>query len=44
MKEAVVVDSNDIKAILAEKLNVSEKNVIQSKYSYTIILEKEEAE
>lgn len=42
MRDALVVDSNDIKEILAEKFNVPEKNVIQSKYSYTIILDKEE--
>lgn len=42
MKNAVVVDSNDIKAIIAKEFDVPEKNVIQSKYSYTVILDKEE--
>ena len=44
MKDAKVLESNDIKAIIAEKFGVPEKNVIQSKYSYTVILEDEEEE
>ena len=40
MKEAIVVDANDIKKILAEKFNVPESNIIKSQYSYTVILEK----
>lgn len=39
MKNAVVVDANDIKIILAEKFNVPVENVIKSQYSYTIIAE-----
>lgn len=42
MKDALVVDANDIKAILAEKFNVPESNVIKSQYSYTVILEGKE--
>jgi len=42
MKQAVVVDANDIKKILAEKFDVPEENVFKSQYSYTITLEKEE--
>lgn len=38
MKSAVVLDSNDIKAILAEKFGVPESDVIKSQYSYTVIL------
>ena len=42
MKKAIVVDSNDIKKILAEKYDVPVENVIKSQYSYTVILDKEE--
>lgn len=41
MKKAIVVDADDIKAILAEKFGVDEKNVIKSQYSYTVITEKD---
>ena len=44
MKKAVVVDSGDIKKILAEKFNVPEENVIKSQYSFTIIMEGEQSE
>ena len=40
MKEAIVIDANDIKKMLAEKYNVPESNIIKSQYSYTVILEK----
>ena len=39
MKNAIVLEPNDIKKILAEKFNVPENNVIKSQYSYTIIKE-----
>lgn len=38
MKEAIVIDANDIKKWLAEKYNVPESNIIKSQYSYTVIL------
>lgn len=38
MKNAIVIDANDIKRILAERYNVPESNVIKSQYSYTVIL------
>lgn len=44
MKKAIVLDSNDIKAILAEKYGVPEKNVIKSQYSYTIAFEEEKGD
>jgi hypothetical protein len=44
MRNAIVVDTNDIKKILAEKYGVSESNVIKSQYSYTVILEPEKKE
>jgi len=37
MKDAFVVDSNDIKKILSEHFGVPEGNVVKSQYSYTII-------
>ena len=42
MKNAIVLDANDIKKILAEKYGVSEKNVIKSQYSFTVIKDEEE--
>lgn len=44
MKNAVVVEADDIKQILADKYNVPTKNVIKSQYSYTVILEDDEDE
>ena len=41
MRKAVVIDSNDIKALLAEKFGVPETDVIKSQYSYTVILKEE---
>lgn len=39
MKDAVVVDANDVKEILAEHFKVPPENVIRSQYTYTVILE-----
>ena len=44
MRNAVVYDPEDIKAILAEKHGVQPKDVIRNQYSYTVILDKEEKE
>lgn len=44
MKQAIVLDSNDIKKIIAEKFGVSEENVIKSQYSYTVITEDKDDE
>ena len=44
MKQAIVLDSNDIKKIIAEKFGVPEENVIKSQYSYTVITEDESEE
>ncbi len=41
MKKAIVVDTKDIKKILAEHFDVPEDNVIKSQYSYTVITEEE---
>lgn len=42
MKDAIVVDANDVKEILAKHFNVPTENVIKSQYSYTVITEKSE--
>lgn len=39
MKNAIVVESSDIKGILAEHFHVKPENVISSKYSYTVVLD-----
>lgn len=39
MKNAYVLDCDEIKEILAEKFHVPVKNVIKSQYSYTVILD-----
>lgn len=44
MKKALVIDKNDIKAILAEKFGVDEKDVIASQYSWTVVLDDSEGE
>lgn len=41
MKNAIVLDSNDIKKLIAEKYGVSEDAVIKSQYSYTVITDKD---
>ena len=41
MKQAVVVDANEVREILAEKFQVPVENVIKSQYSYTVITEKD---
>lgn len=42
MKQAVVIDANEVREILAEKFGVPVENVIKSQYSFTVILEKKE--
>ena len=44
MKNAKVIEPNDIKKILAEKFYVPESNFIKSQYSYTVVLESEVTE
>ena len=39
MKNAVVIDSNEVKAILAKHFGVPESNIIKMQYSYAIITE-----
>ena len=38
MKQAIVIDANEVREILAEKFQVPVENVIKSQYSYTVIL------
>lgn len=38
MKKAIVIEQSDMKKILADYFNVSEKDVIKSQYSYTVIM------
>lgn len=38
MKQAVVIDANEVLEILAEKFGVPVESVIKSQYSYTVIL------
>ena len=42
MKNAIVLEQEDIRKLIAEKYGVDIKNVIKSQYSYTVILDKEE--
>ena len=44
MKNAIVLDQNDIKRILAEKYGVKEADIIKSQYSYIIVKPDEEGE
>ena len=44
MKNAIVLDANDIKKIIAEKYGIKESAVIKSQYSYTVILPEESGE
>ena len=42
MKKAIVLNSKDIKEILAKYFNVPENKVVKSQYSYTVIIESED--
>ena len=44
MKEAIVLETNDIKEILAKHFNVPPENVIKSQYTYTVVLEEKKNE
>ena len=43
LKQAVVIDANEVREILAEKFQVPMENVIKSQYSYTVILPQKDA-
>lgn len=38
MRNAIVLDANDIRKILAERYGVDEKDIIKSQYSFTIMV------
>lgn len=42
MKQAVVIDANEVREILAEKFGVPVENVIKSQHSFTVILNSKE--
>ena len=42
MKRAIMLEQSDIKKLIAEKYQVSEKNVIKNQFSYTVILDPDE--
>ena len=44
MRNAIVLDTNDIKKILAQKYEVPESNIIKSQYSFTVILDDDATE
>lgn len=44
MKQAIVIDANKVRELLAEKFEVPVENVIKSQYSYTVILEKKQTD
>lgn len=44
MRNAVVVDANDVKDILAKHFGVSPENVIRSQYTYTVIIDEKNDE
>lgn len=41
MKDAKILDSNDIKKLIAEKFGVPIENVIKMQYSYAVVLSEE---
>lgn len=44
MKNAIVLEQSDIKAIIAEKYGVDEKSVFKTQYSYIVTLDDEKKE
>ena len=44
MKRAIVLDVKDIKKLIMEKYDVAESDIIKSAYSYTVIMDADEAE
>lgn len=41
MKQAIVLDQNDIKVLICEKYGVKPESVIKSQYSFTVVTEEE---
>lgn len=44
MQDAIILNTKDVKQILAKYFNVDPKNVVKSQYSWTIIKDDEESE
>lgn len=44
MQDAIVLNTKDVKQILAKHFKVDPKNVVKSQYSWTIIKDDEESE
>ena len=44
MKNAVMLDANDIKKLIAKEFNVPESNVVKSQYTYTVAIEEDSKE
>jgi len=44
MKQAIVIDANEVRELLAEKFEAPVENVIKSQCSYTVILEKKQTD
>ena len=42
MKQAVVLETEDVKKIIAEHFKVDGKNVIKSQYTFTVVKEEKE--
>ncbi len=44
MKDAKILDANEIKKMIAEKFNVPIENVIKMQYSFAVVLNDKEKE
>ena len=44
MKKAIVLDTNDIKSIIAKHFGVDESKVIKSQYSWTVVTDNEDTD
>lgn len=44
MKPAIVLEQSDVKAIIAEKYGVDEKEVIKTQYSYIVLTGEEKTD
>ena len=44
MKKAIVLDTNDIKSIIAKHFGVDESKVIKSQYSWTVVTDDEDTD
>lgn len=42
MKQGIILESDDVKKIIAEHFKVEEKDVIKSQYTYTVVTHESE--